>query len=260
MNKMSRIFISSVVFFMLLFSNFIELKAQTAEGSELETITVLKFYVDPSDIDDEIIRLYESNDWEYHGEYFKKEVKHENDKIKIDGKKAETNDAGNYDVQSNKKLKVLTEAAEVTGQNPVSVNVKAGETKTIKTEIDVNTMLDNMSMVQEEPQTNKNGVTSIGQKNGEKPKKGDAVSCNRFNGYGGNGRYYADRKSKQAIKNFANSDCDQALAFYTLACLRDYLPSTKLRYCGLMNKTTQGHCSTDVGHSKKYHKHTNKWK
>ncbi|UJZ87267.1 hypothetical protein L3V65_13750 [Heyndrickxia coagulans] len=113
---------------------------------------------------------------------------------------------------------------------------------------------DSSSSSQANASNDNSGTTSLGQKNGDLPHKGDIVACNRFNGYQGNGRYYSNESSKQALKNFYQSDCSEALVLSS-QCLRDHGPA-KLRYCSLVSSSHYGKCSKITNHSTRYHKHT----
>ncbi|OGO79332.1 MAG: hypothetical protein A2Y23_00915 [Clostridiales bacterium GWB2_37_7] len=87
---------------------------------------------------------------------------------------------------------------------------------------------------------------------GEKGVYGYRLHCNRFNGYLGNGTYYSNDASSQALLNFFGSDCDWALASYS-NCLADYGSNP---HCAASPDTKQASCSTLIGHYNRFHMRT----
>ncbi|MBE5108597.1 hypothetical protein IGI01_26140 [Bacillus thuringiensis] len=85
---------------------------------------------------------------------------------------------------------------------------------------------------------------------GESGVYGKRLHCNRFNGPGGNRKYYPNHYP-QAWANFAGSDCDYALGRST-NCLADYGSNP---YCAAAPATKQAKCSTMIGHYNRYHNH-----
>lgn len=80
---------------------------------------------------------------------------------------------------------------------------------------------------------------------------GKRLHCNRFNGPLGNGRYYSNNASPQAILNFTQSDCDFALASSS-KCLADYGSNP---FCAATPESKQASCSTLLGHYNRFHQH-----
>jgi hypothetical protein len=238
-------------------------ESETPEQAEIELIRVLKLSVNSDQLNDEVIKMYESDEWEYDGSEFVKKVQYKDDKIKIDGKELSPNEQGRYVVDINGNSTEKTVGVKVDGVNyeDRKVTLNKGNVSTIESIIDVNELQNNMGSepaVEEDTDSetapDNLGVTSIGQSDGQLPKKGDIVACNRFNGYQGNGRYYSNEASAQAVKNFFQSDCDVALA-NSVQCLRDHGPAS-WRYCSLVSSKNYGQCSKMKSHSTRYHKHT----
>lgn len=94
-------------------------------------------------------------------------------------------------------------------------------------------------------------------------KKNSYVTCNRFNGWLGDQKYYdkSSHKVKSGI-NFSWSDCDWAVGDFASPCLSttkgDYAKDPKKRYCKSFSLSISGSstCSIDIGHKALYHEHT----
>ncbi|MBG9929463.1 MULTISPECIES: hypothetical protein [Priestia] len=269
--KVSTILSKLLVMFMLGITTLVSAQAAYAESdtssqAEIELIRVLKFTVSSDQLNDELIKMYESDDWEYDGSAFVKKVKYQDDKLKVDGEELSPNEQGKYvvDIEGDSIEKTVGVKVDGVNYEDRKINLHKGTVSTIESIIDVNELQNNMgseASIEEDtvdtdsPDSTDNlGVTSIGQSDGELPSKGDIVACNRFNGYQGNGKYYSNEASAQAVKNFFQSDCDVALA-NSVQCLRDHGPAS-LRYCSLVSSSHYGQCSKMKSHSTRYHKHT----
>lgn len=79
---------------------------------------------------------------------------------------------------------------------------------------------------------------------GDKYYAGNWVHCNRFNGPSSDDIHYRNTNPKAWV-NFAESDCDIALAQSTLCYGHSY--------CNQSGPAAG--CSTEIGHSTTYHKH-----
>lgn len=88
---------------------------------------------------------------------------------------------------------------------------------------------------------------------GERGVTGYLVHCNRFNGPYGDYRYYS-KSNAQAYTNFVESDCDFGFVASGFKCVKDYIPGLS-NYCAAYPASKQGSCSSDIGHSRKFHFH-----
>ncbi|MFC4767379.1 carboxypeptidase-like regulatory domain-containing protein [Effusibacillus consociatus] len=89
------------------------------------------------------------------------------------------------------------------------------------------------------------------------------VTCNRFNGYGGDQIYYNKWKHPWAAGvNMTQSDCDVGLGSYNAPCLNstngDYADDPNARYCKSwsLDVKSSATCSQLSSHRPLYHKHT----
>jgi hypothetical protein len=209
-------------------------------------------YVGPS-IEDNLIEMYTSSGWSWNQKdyQFERQVVYADADMIINGKNVSTDSKGQAEVKVEDGDVVRVKS--LVGQEEVSKKVNGGDEIIITENICVNDVIkkmDNPTITE----STIDGEVQIGQRDKELPNKGDVVTCNRFNGPNGDGKYYSDRFSYQALKNFYMSDCDRALA-KSAACLADYLPDASKRYCSLYSPSHYGKCSSIIGHSTRYHRH-----
>ena len=231
-----------------------------SENVRIKKEVALHLYLDSS-VTSDIIDMYESSGWTYNPDdkELVKKVSYANSPVVIDGKEYETDARGTVKMSMGKKRHKKINVESYTGRDSVGITVNQGEEITITENASVNSLMKSMDLL-EVSETNETGKVQIGQSDGEKPKKGAIVACNRFNGHLGNGRYYSNQFKAQAIKNFWGSDCDWALAKYA-NCLLDEQPIAKYRYCSLYSSKNYGRCSAlarkanGKSHSKYFHMH-----
>lgn len=179
-----------------------------------------------------------------------------------------TVDDTNIELDNSGRARVLTQtdkATKVTVYDPTIdetyTQLISGDSKdtTVIFDLDISPMLsiDNESMKSLEkvdstlisPQAS---TTDPYWSDGEKGVYGYRLHCNRFNGYLGDGTYYSNNASPQALLNFFASDCDWALGSYSY-CLADYGDNP---FCAASPSTKQASCSTLIGHYNRFHMHS----
>lgn len=212
------------------------------------------------DLDTTTISMYTSNGWTYNREaqQLEREVTYKDEKIVINGKTYETDNKGEVDVRigdiKSDKVSISTETLTDKGHENSQVidkkDLNSDKQVVVQEVIDVDGVIDSMDK----------GIAFTrvgGLYNGQLPRRGQYVHCNRFNGNLGNGRYYSKTGNPvMASRNFINSDCYWSLTVSN-TCMRDY---TSNPYCSTRNTSTAGKCSPNIiGHSRLYHKHTSIW-
>jgi hypothetical protein len=218
----------------------------------------------PEGIDQSIIDMYKSGGWEYTNNQLIKRVSYPNLTVKYKGKEYITNADGEVELplksDGEEVVEIEVDEFQKKGKPKKNIKLKPGKKTVIDEYINLNDLLQSMDKQfeevpgEEKPQVGK--TLDHGLKDGQLPAYKQYVHCNRFNGYQGNGRYYANEASPQAIKNFFQSDCDVALA-RSSNCLKDYLPDADSRYCAIHPYSKNGRCSGFiVNHAVYYHKHT----
>ncbi|WP_019392801.1 hypothetical protein [Priestia filamentosa] len=247
-------------------------EAATASSEErkanLEVVTVQQMYL-PADLEgaDEVIKSYEETGWTYKDNYLTRRVHVQDPKVYIDGKEYTSKDNDNLvDVplseESRENVKEVS-LNEDSSENTQKIALEEGKTSTLTVFVDLDKVIEGMdehlASSNEETamvKTESDGqVAAKGLKNGERPSNGQAIHCNRFNGYLGDGKYYNKTQHPVlAAKNFTFSDCDRSLGNYTY-CLKDYGSNP---YCANSPSSKNGWCSTlsKVNHARTYHKHT----
>lgn len=228
--------------------------AEEKENSNVKVKRVVNqcLYVGPS-VEDEIIEMYTSSGWSWNEKdnQLERQVVYGNTDMVINDETVSTDSTGQAEVKVEDGDVVRVKS--LVGENEVTKKVNGGDEIVVNENICVNDVMKKM----DDPTISNNetdGETQIGQSNGQLPKRGDVVSCNRFNGPNGDGRYYSNRFSAKALKNFKWSDCDRALLKST-KCLADYSPNVSKRYCSLYSPVHYGQCSKLIGHSTRYHRH-----
>uniref|UniRef100_UPI003F495C33 hypothetical protein n=1 Tax=Niallia taxi TaxID=2499688 RepID=UPI003F495C33 len=239
--------------------------------SYIDLVTIQSMYL-PGDLEgaSEVIEMYESNGWIYEDNHLVRKINAQDLTAYVDGEElaTEENETSLVVPMEEDKEKTVEFSFLDDEADSEEIELVQGETTTIVKYVDLDKEIETMASEEEfldegmttseyaSASSDVDGhVAAKGLKNGEKPKNGQAIHCNRFNGYLGDGKYY-DKKDHPvlAAKNFFQSDCDVSLGNYTY-CLKDYTASTK---CALSPSSKNGWCSTlsKVGHSKNYHKHT----
>ncbi|ATA58811.1 hypothetical protein [Geobacillus stearothermophilus] len=209
----------------------------------------------------ELTEMYESAGWVADGDYFVKQVSQKGVEVEANGETYQTDSNGVVEVpmdseQDNVEVTVTASPVDEVKETYV---VEPGTVTQVTQDVYLDDIIAEMGTdvstentnVQEQPSENVGTVS-----HGVSYSRGDTVHCNRFNGFLGDGKYY-DKYDHPvlAARNFFQSDCDVALAWYTY-CLSDYSSVASKRYCSLYSDVNKGHCSVLVGHSRKYHKHT----
>jgi hypothetical protein len=238
-----------------------------------EQLTVKKVSVQVlslnSNVDQATIDMYTDGGWVYDKEnnQLVREVTYEGEEIKIDGETYETDKNGEIQVAvDNPKITVEVEnTLNSDEQKLIEVDAELEKDITMYENMDLNNVIEGMADPNEALQsdnpnpdieTPEGDLQVGGVENGELPKRGQRVHCNRFNGFTGNGRYYSSKTYWRTIQNFFQSDCDVALVNST-KCYHDYDSNINNRYCSTKNTTTAGYCSKYiVKHGVGYHKHT----
>lgn len=237
-----------------------------------KTVTIKKEVLqvlDCSDLNQDVINLYEQTGWIYNAtdNRLERNVKYSGEPVSVEGKSYVTDSKGEVTVNTNPNkdgaLDVTTESTTDGTKNTQAVSqsqLSDGKTVVVQETVDMGQIIENMddqALNAEESAATLSTSADVqvgGLSNGQLPKHGQYVHCNRFNGYLGNGRYYSKTANPvMAARNFVQSDCDVALAKST-HCLADYGSNP---YCSTKSKTTAGKCSANiVKHSRLYHKHT----
>jgi hypothetical protein len=233
--------------------------ADKGATGKINLVYVLEGVV-PSDADEELLNVLRDTDWVIEGKKMTKRLQGRQMDVQIKGQKLKTDKNGEMVVRVNGDEETVDLIDDIAGTD-LKVKVKKGKTVTVEKKIDFHALLAGMG----DHSTENVGQTSDHNyqwlTDGEAGYHYRAVHCNRFNGYQGNGRYYADKTSSQAVQNFAKSDCDWALALWTTACLADYGPAA-YTYCGGEPQAKNGHCSDwgdinpTVEHARYFHMHT----
>ena len=239
--------------------------SETAYSSESDEIKITRkvnqYLYNANSVGSDVIEMYEEGGWAYNPDenYFVRTVTYINSPIVVDGDEYTTDEDGVAEINVNQSDVVIE---SLTGMDKVTFNLKDCDDEIVVVEnISVNNVMKTMDMLDILNSDEYDGDFEIGQNDGEKPKKGDIVACNRFNGYLGNGKYYSSQIKPQAIANFFSSDCDWALGSYP-DCLMDEQPVAEWRYCSLVSKSHYGKCSAlakkanGKSHSKYFHMHT----
>lgn len=210
-------------------------------------------YVGPG-IEDEIIEMYTSSGWVWNEKdnQFERQVVYSNSDMVVNDEIVVTDSEGNAKVEVNDGDVIRIKSYD--GQQEVSKEVDGVDELLINENIYVNDIIKKMDNLTVANDITDGETQKIGQNDKELPKKGDIVTCNRFNGPNGDGRYYKNKFSAKAIKNFFRSDCDRALSKY-IYCFKDYLPDHSKRYCSLYSPSHYGKCSKLISHSTRYHRH-----
>ena len=188
--------ITSLIVFGLINSN---ISYASDSIKKVEIIRVLKIDVDESQMDEELFRLYTDDGWTYDGDSFTTEVKYQDEVIKVNNEEIILNEDGYFYIED-ANINSIEYKEDGVNYIDYKVDFNSNNSITIKSTISINDLIS--GMIESEQQNLK-----IGQANGEKPKVGDIVACNRFNGYQGNNTYYSNELSSQAQKNFKYSDC-----------------------------------------------------
>lgn len=223
-----------------------------------------------NELDDSTIDLYTDNGWTFNSDtnQLQREVVYSDEVIEINGDTYDTDENGKISYQLDKKEETQIEISSTSLTNNDEENeqiidtstIDSGEVIVLQETINLDDVIDSMNDADLEAaeisaENEKDGITQVGGlTDGQLPKKGAYVHCNRFNGYKGDGRYYSKTKHPVAsVVNFFQSDCDVALAKST-KCLADYGSNP---YCSTKSTSTAGKCSPNiVSHSRLYHKHT----
>ncbi|GLF91644.1 hypothetical protein Saga11_29030 [Bacillus safensis] len=241
----------------------LNVNAEEVNGVELKVKKVVKQILPIEEsMPESVIKTYTDGGWSLNEDLKQLErvVTYQGEEIEVDGEKAKTDSNGEavFELDNTEDVDVSVKNILTSDVKTKSIEINKQKNETIIYEnVDLTGIIKNMGGEEEsiEEQVEGDGEVQIGGlKNGQKPKRGAYVHCNRFNGFTGDGRYYS--KTKHPVKaniNFFQSDCDVALA-RSFKCLKDY---TNSPYCSTKNKSTAGKCSPNIAkHSRLYHKHT----
>ncbi|MBC6315679.1 hypothetical protein [Listeria grandensis] len=261
-----------------------EIEKSTSASPPTDNLTVKNVkrleYSMPTNAPEDLISQYI---WNKELNYMFKDVLYEDEAVNINGIDYVTDENGEVSAKisvrdGSSKVEVSsdhydTNPVSITAEKndePKQVNVKPGEQKevTLLEEINLDTMIDRMDERNGQKINTENTLASntlvatpLGNQDSHHfevllmaSKKGDTVTCNRYNGPWGNNTYYSKTTNPvMAARNFLWSDCDQALVWH-VQCLKDYGPE-KYRYCAWKDKAKNGKCSGLIGHNKKFHAH-----
>lgn len=260
-----KFFTSALSALMLMSSPFVSLAAADApqtSKAKVKLVYVMEGQL-PVDADAELISILKSSGWNINGNTMTKRINARNMEVQVKGKDLKADDAGVLDMDITNAEEDITIVDNLNGSD-LKVKAKKNQTTTVEKKLSFSKMLEGMGASSTMHTDNTGTVSDHGFKgfsDGEKPSYGATTHCNRFNGYQGDGKYYADHTSAKAIKNFAYSDCDWALSLWTVACLRDYVNWDE-KYCAGEPKAKNASCSNwadinpFVEHAKYYHMHT----
>ena len=212
----------------LLLSSMLLIMTGFTEGEKEISVKKVNLQVlSTQNIDDTTIDLYTSNGWVYNqvAQQLEREVTYADEEIVIDGEIYTTDAEGevevNLDHSGDSEIKISSDTLMDLDDTVTQVidkdSLNDGEQIIIQEVIDIDQVIESMddaSLNDSETENQKNeGSTQVGGlSNGQLPKRGSYVHCNRFNGYLGNGRYYSKTSNPvKAATNFIASDCDFAL-------------------------------------------------
>ncbi|MBW0934202.1 DNRLRE domain-containing protein [Priestia megaterium] len=243
--------------------------ASNQSQAEIELTTNLQVGLS-SDIssDPELLAAYKENGWIASGDTLTKQVNQQDVSVQLDGNEYLTNEDGSINVSVDNSNK--TTSIDIDGQSQ-QITLEDSKTNIAQDYLSVDEYISNMDTLteadittsDEEIELDESNTASLDQNlgvyslnNGQKPKSGSTIHCNRINGYLGDGKYWNKWKyPKKASKNFFASDCDWALG-RSRVCWGDYSSKESKRYCSNAYSYKQGRCSGLIGHSKKYHMHS----